>query len=77
MTVEKRLTRRNAAAYVSETYGFNLSSRTLEDAPVPYIVVCGQALYQKAELDRWAQGKIAAASRRVGRLAHTRDTVAA
>jgi hypothetical protein len=77
LTTEKRLTRRDAAAYVTETYGFKLSSRTLEDAPVPYIVVCGQALYQKVELDNWAQGKIASASRRIGRLAHMRDVVTA
>lgn len=74
---EKRLNRRDAATYVIDTYGFRLSPRTLEYAPIPYIVVNGQAIYQRAELDKWAQGKIANASRRVGRAAQTRDVVAA
>ena len=66
---DKRLNRREAAAYVTETYGFRLSPRTLEDAAVPYIVVNGQAIYQVADLDRYAQGKIVSAARRTGRAA--------
>jgi hypothetical protein len=74
---EKRLNRRDAATYVIDTYGFRLSPRTLEYAPIPYIVVNGQAIYQRAELDKWAQAKIANASRRIGRDAQSRGAVAA
>jgi hypothetical protein len=74
---EKRLNRRGAATYVTETYGFRLSPRTLEYAPIPYIVVNGQAIYQKTELDKWADAKIANASRRIGRNAQSRGAAAA
>jgi hypothetical protein len=64
--IKKRLNRQAAATYVSETYGVPLSPRTLEATPVPFIVVNGHALYEVEDLDRYAQGKIAAASRRLG-----------
>jgi hypothetical protein len=67
MLVEKRLNRRSAADYVMDRYGFRLSARTLEDAPIPYIVVNGQAIYKIADLDQYAQNKINSASRRMGR----------
>ena len=63
---DRQLNRREAAAHITETYGFRLSPRTLEDAAIPYIVVNGQAIYQVADLDRYAQGKIASAGRRIG-----------
>lgn len=71
--VEKRRTRREAAAYVTETYGIRLSPRTLEATPVPYIVANGQALYQVADLDRYARDKIASAARRTGRASPRRS----
>jgi hypothetical protein len=74
---EKRLNRPQAAAYVVAGYGFRLSPRTLEYAAIPYIVVNGQAVYLKADLDKWAEGKIANASRRIGRAAHARGAAAA
>lgn len=72
---ERRLNRAEAAAYVSEKYGVPLRRRTLEATPLPYIVVNRQALYERPELDRYAQSKIAAASRRTGR-APARETAA-
>jgi glutaredoxin len=75
--LEKRLTRREAASYVTATYGIRLSPRTLENTPVPYIVVNGQAIYETKELDRYARDKIAVASRRMGRVAQTREALSA
>ena len=74
--MEKRVNRREAASYITERYGFRLSPRTLEATSVSYIVVNGQAIYQIAELDRYAQGKIAAASRRTGRVDRPRNPAA-
>jgi len=65
--MDKRLNRREAAEYVTGKYGFRLSHRTLEAQPIPYIVVNGQAIYQTADLEKYAEAKIAAAARRIGR----------
>jgi hypothetical protein len=45
----------------------------MEALPVPYLVVNGQALYEVADLDTYAQAKLAGASRRMGRGATARS----
>ena len=64
----KRMGRVAAAAYISETYGFPVGARTLERWPVPYAVLNGRAIYEVAEIDRYARAKIADAPRRIGRV---------
>lgn len=68
-----RMNRREAAAYITGKYGFRQSHRTMEALPVPYLVVNGQALYEVADLDTYAQAKLAGASRRMGRGATARS----
>lgn len=64
----KRIGRVAAAAYIAETYGFQVSPRTLEKWPVPYAVLNGRVAYEVDEIDRYARAKIADAPRRMGRV---------
>ncbi len=62
-----RLDRVRAAEYLWEKHGIVVSPRTLEAWPIAYRFVHRCALYEVVDLDRYAEGVIANASRRMGR----------
>jgi hypothetical protein len=70
---QKRLNRKQASAYLEEKYGVILSRRTLEEKPIPYIVLEAQAMYLAADLDAYIDRQIAQAPRRMGARAKIAD----
>ena len=64
--IEKRLTRIQAAAWVTDQTGVPLASRSLEKLPVPYVLILNTAMYSRADLLRYVDGLAARASRRMG-----------
>jgi hypothetical protein len=66
MEVDKRLTRAQAAAFVTDQTGVPLAARSLEKLPVPYCVLIGKAMYCRADLLRYVEQTVARASRRMG-----------
>jgi hypothetical protein len=62
-----RLTRVEVSRYLAEIHGIRLTPRSIESAPIPYLLVKGKALYTPADADEYAAAALASASRRIGR----------
>lgn len=64
--VEPRLTRVQAAVWITEQTGVPLNPRTLEKMAVPYCLIFGKAMYSLADLQDLADDAFGAAGRRMG-----------
>jgi hypothetical protein len=70
---QKRINRKDAAAYIREKFGVQLSPRTLEEAPIPYQLLFGQAMYTTRDLDAYVERQIEKAPRRMAARAKVAD----
>jgi hypothetical protein len=70
----RRLTRSEAAAYMSERADQHISPDTLRGWPVPYRQLGRDAMYEIADLDRFIEERFAAAPVRINRAAVGRRT---
>jgi hypothetical protein len=67
--MKRKLTTREAAAYLAEQHGLPIAPRTLDnkawsgDGPVFYKAATGRRLYDPADLDAWAAHALGAPRR--------------